>query len=444
MQNDETSKPEETVINSGPEETEKGSRSGEGDEADEADKTKEASRSENTDKTADPEEPTEGPEPEEPKEDSEPAKTGDDSETQEKGEATPDQGAGAAPAKTDEPPNAPYDCRRPRASTMAKRLVAMASLIPVLLAADLLAMVNSIERLDTPKPFTQSQSKTWVIIGSDDRSYQPDAGEGPSYMLGPRVGGQRADVVIAVRVDQNGVRALSIPRDLFLEPAPAYMPQRLTTLLNEGPAAVTSALCLDLGIPADHLVIVRLEGFVKLIDLIGGIDIEVPYPIRDENSGLDIAQSGRVHLDGRAALAFVRSRHAEQKIDGEWVQDDETTGASQRAASAGTVLSAAASKAASIRDPLVLHALAREAAKSTALDSRTSLFDLRDLTMLRGVNIPTLPVDTGDSELLFKTNDSTFNTLTKMGYQRGGCSMTGVEPPSTEPPPTESPALGNE
>lgn len=69
-----------------------------------------------------------------------------------------------------------------------------------------------------------------------------------------------------------------------------------------------------LGIPIEYYAAVDLDGFRTLVDAVGGITISVQAPINDPSySWLDgthgfFLSAGEHHLDGRTALAFVRSR----------------------------------------------------------------------------------------------------------------------------------------
>jgi LCP family protein required for cell wall assembly len=71
------------------------------------------------------------------------------------------------------------------------------------------------------------------------------------------------------------------------------------------------------GLPVHHYVEVDFVGFQALVDEIGGVHLEFPYPARDLNSGLAV-DAGRQLLDGKQALAFARSRHYEELQDGDW------------------------------------------------------------------------------------------------------------------------------
>jgi anionic cell wall polymer biosynthesis LytR-Cps2A-Psr (LCP) family protein len=67
----------------------------------------------------------------------------------------------------------------------------------------------------------------------------------------------------------------------------------------------------------------NLLGFVKMIDAVGGIDVDNPATINDSTYdwlngapyGFYLA-AGRQHLDGKHALAYVRSRHGSDGTGG--------------------------------------------------------------------------------------------------------------------------------
>jgi LCP family protein required for cell wall assembly len=80
----------------------------------------------------------------------------------------------------------------------------------------------------------------------------------------------------------------------------------------------------DFGIYIDYYAWVGLNGFIKVIDTAGGVDIDVLHPITDDLYPDDTGNSqnayaykrlylapGPQHLDGPTALEYVRSRHAD-------------------------------------------------------------------------------------------------------------------------------------
>jgi len=68
-----------------------------------------------------------------------------------------------------------------------------------------------------------------------------------------------------------------------------------------------------LGIPINHVVKINFQGFVQLIDAMGGVDVDVRYAFKEQDSnrkaGTVTVEKGMQHLTGEQALAYVRNRH---------------------------------------------------------------------------------------------------------------------------------------
>ncbi len=62
-------------------------------------------------------------------------------------------------------------------------------------------------------------------------------------------------------------------------------------------------------------------GFKELVDAVGGVPACFDYPTRDTNTGLRVQTPGCYTLNGVQASPYVRIRHFEQYIDGEWQED---------------------------------------------------------------------------------------------------------------------------
>lgn len=86
---------------------------------------------------------------------------------------------------------------------------------------------------------------------------------------------------------------------------------------SRGFRAITGAVQQLIGLPLDGAVVINLNGFVDIVNALGGVWINVPYPIHDgkyplENgSGYIVLniKAGCQHFSGHLALAFARSRH---------------------------------------------------------------------------------------------------------------------------------------
>jgi polyisoprenyl-teichoic acid--peptidoglycan teichoic acid transferase len=70
----------------------------------------------------------------------------------------------------------------------------------------------------------------------------------------------------------------------------------------------------------DHVVVADFAALVDLVDRVGGITVTLAEPTRDRRAQLDLP-GGTQRLDGRQALAWVRSRHPQVQRAGKWVAD---------------------------------------------------------------------------------------------------------------------------
>ncbi|HEX6513315.1 MAG TPA: LCP family protein [Chloroflexota bacterium] len=139
------------------------------------------------------------------------------------------------------------------------------------------------------------------------------------------VGVYDTQIMIVVSLDQqrNTVSMLSIPRDLWV-PIPGWGMGKVGTAYHDGGLALArQTIEQNFQIPIDYYAWVGLDGFVKVIDTLGGVDLDVAHPIVDDRypDDLDTADpyayrrlyipAGPQHLDGTRALEYVRSRHGD-------------------------------------------------------------------------------------------------------------------------------------
>ena len=104
------------------------------------------------------------------------------------------------------------------------------------------------------------------------------------------------------------VSMLSIPRDLWVT-VPNHYENRINTahyfaeleVPNTGMQAAREVVELNFGIPVNYVVRIKFDGFVEMVDALGGVTVDLPK----EMSGLP---AGKNHLDGTQALKFVRDR----------------------------------------------------------------------------------------------------------------------------------------
>ena len=270
-------------------------------------------------------------------------------------------------------------------------------------------------RLDVGLRTSRDEGRTLLVVGIDDRSLAPE-GTTDFGELGDEHGA-RADLILALHRRGGEIRAASIPRDLVVEVAPNEY-DRLATSWLRGPQAFVDGLCRSLAMPVDHVVVVNLRGFVTLVDAVGGVDVTLEHPLRDEHAHIDLP-AGTQRLDGRAALGFVRSRQGEILVDGTWTADPE--GAAGRQRRGGEVFRALLGRLP--RNPVTLYSLAWRTLPETSLSDGTSLLDLTGFRDLPG-DFTRIPVEGGRDadDWVATANDQTRAALAETGMA-GGCSV---------------------
>lgn len=147
--------------------------------------------------------------------------------------------------------------------------------------------------------------KNILLLGSDTRSGSEAA----------QVSGSRADSIMLMHIpaDGKGVYLVSIMRDTWVN-IPGYGSAKINAALNYGGISLQVATVENLlGIKIDHVAEIEFEGFKSLVNSVGGVDVQVPF-----NFDINIwsFKQGVQHMDGGAALAFVRARY--QFADGDY------------------------------------------------------------------------------------------------------------------------------
>ena len=140
----------------------------------------------------------------------------------------------------------------------------------------------------------------------------------------------QTDIVVTIDPASKSVGMLSIPRDLYIN-VPGYGMMKLDEAYYTGATYLHNAVGLsrltitkDFGIPINYYAWVGLDGFIKVVDTAGGVDIDATHPITDDVYPDDTGNSqnanaykrlyiaaGPQHFDGSHALEYVRSRHAD-------------------------------------------------------------------------------------------------------------------------------------
>jgi LCP family protein required for cell wall assembly len=179
----------------------------------------------------------------------------------------------------------------------------------------------------------------------------PWGDDGKFYLLllgsdaGPYRWSRRMDVMLLVEIDvaTGKVGMIGIPRNLVNTPFPpgkardAVACGCFTDLLNalyveatfrhpdrwpgsgavEGIGAIRSTISELTKRPIDAVLVADLWGVIKVVDAMGGVDVDVPTTLYDPKYPDPVygriellIKAGHRHFDGRLALAYARSRHS--------------------------------------------------------------------------------------------------------------------------------------
>lgn len=123
-------------------------------------------------------------------------------------------------------------------------------------------------------------------------------------------GGSDTNILVAVDVANSSIYGVSIPRDTkAIINGEAH---KINYAYNAGGTALMAETISDqLGIPVDYSVQVDLQGFVALVDAIGGVTFDVPVDMHYEDPYQDLyihIDKGVQTLNGENAMKVVRFR----------------------------------------------------------------------------------------------------------------------------------------
>ena len=150
-----------------------------------------------------------------------------------------------------------------------------------------------------------SYVKTVMLLGSD---YQPTIGYRTDVMM-----------LVAMNTKTSEFHILSFPRDLWIN-IPGVGPQRLNTAMPFGGTELLSdTLALNFGFRPDNFAMVDFDGFKYIIDVMGGIDVDVEQHMEDEcwlnDTGWCVIEPGRQYMTAGDAFWYVRARKNTSDFD---------------------------------------------------------------------------------------------------------------------------------
>ncbi|MES0341734.1 MAG: LCP family protein, partial [Candidatus Humimicrobiaceae bacterium] len=162
--------------------------------------------------------------------------------------------------------------------------------------------INSLSTAEVENILTPIESPeepvTILILGRDTRDTESERG--------------RADTIMLLYLDPKELTGslLSIPRDTLVE-IPGHGEDKINAAYAYGGEELMIKTIQGLiGAEVNHYVTLDFQGFIDLVDAMGGVDITIDRPLVDEKTGANLSP-GEHHLTGEQALAYTRSRSTE-------------------------------------------------------------------------------------------------------------------------------------
>lgn len=123
--------------------------------------------------------------------------------------------------------------------------------------------------------------------------------------------GNRSDSMMVLTIDEknNDIRITSLARDTYVQ-IPGYGEEKLThAYAYGGPALLLQTIDKNFGLKIDKYAVVSFSSFEKIIDAMGGVEIDVLPKEVSYIQGVESA--GKQTLNGAEALAYSRIRYAD-------------------------------------------------------------------------------------------------------------------------------------
>jgi LCP family protein required for cell wall assembly len=156
------------------------------------------------------------------------------------------------------------------------------------------------------EPQGLSDAQTVLVVGDDSGD---DLSKGFRNLGAGEREGHRTDTIMVMRIDPQGgkVTGINFPRDLLVTLCDGSRQRINAAWYVGGPDCLVETVRDFAGLQIDHYVQVNFEGFVRIVDAVGGVEMYLEEPMEDSKAHVDLPK-GCVSLDGRDALGFVRSR----------------------------------------------------------------------------------------------------------------------------------------
>jgi len=126
----------------------------------------------------------------------------------------------------------------------------------------------------------------------------------------------RSDTIMLMRFNPrtHTINQLSIPRDTRVQLPNGSYDKINTAMFWGGPSMAVQAVKQFLGVDVNHVMVVDFKGFPRVVNAVGGVDLNVPKTITTiagANGRTVVFKEGLHHFDGKYAMLYVRIRYAD-------------------------------------------------------------------------------------------------------------------------------------
>ena len=172
----------------------------------------------------------------------------------------------------------------------------------------------------TQLPVLEKNQQNWLVLGIDSLASRGDVPPLTDTIL-----------LVGIKPQTASVKLLSLPRDLWLDDVKTKINSLYAYGIDQNPTQptqlVTQTLSSNLGIPIQKTIVVTLAELESVINILGGIEIDVPTGFSDPlfpKPDVDIKtihdpkllyetvtfKAGPQKMSGATALKYIRSRHS--------------------------------------------------------------------------------------------------------------------------------------
>ena len=236
----------------------------------------------------------------------------------------------------------------------------------------------------------------------------------------------RSDAILIAHVDFDAqtINVLSIPRDTAVDiPRHGYNKINAAHAIG-GPELSQETIKSAFGIDTDYYLTLNFEGFVKVVDALGGVDLNVHKNLNyDDNWGnLHVhLKPGEQHLNGYKAMGYVRIRHSDDDIQRTLRQQEFLEALRSKVKSPSTIM----------KLPDALNAILDSIKSNMTQGQMITLANFARKLPRENIQVATLPCIEGPSYVFMKPRESE-SVIRKLFYNDDSFAIVNVQTPGRQ------------